>query len=285
MLSKKVICLPPLTSPLNRFNGRELWSGEQTLNKRPGALLTFDRVPYETALELQRALVEERLADRRPDTLVLLEHEPVYTIGRSGRESHWGGDERNLRQTGYPVHRVERGGSITYHGPGQLVGYPILRLGDVCAGPKAYMRALEEVVIRTLAEWGIAGQRLDKLTGVWVGPGGGMKIAALGVRIVRGITMHGFALNVMLDVTPFRRIVPCGIADCRVTSMAEVLGRPLEVSLVRRRIAEVFAELFGLAWTEPESGWGHDVVPSRPASAAARDHSVRAGLHANGGNQ
>lgn len=231
----------------------------------------FDRAPYEAAWELQRALVEERLADRRPDTLVLLEHEPVYTIGRSGRESHWGGDEGTLRQAGYPVYRVERGGSVTYHGPGQIVGYPILRLGHFCAGPKAYMRALEEVVIRTLATWGITSRRLDRLTGVWVGPGEGMKIAALGVRIVRGITMHGFALNVMLDVTPFGRIVPCGIADCRVTSMAEVLGRPLEVSSVRRRVAEVFAEVFGLAWTGQE--------PAR------EDRAIPACAAANGGNQ
>ncbi|MGH7236716.1 MAG: lipoyl(octanoyl) transferase LipB [Nitrospiraceae bacterium] len=252
--------------------------------KRPGVLMTFDQVPYGTAWELQRALVEERLADRRPDTLVLLEHQPVYTIGRSGQESHWGGDEGNLRKAGYPVYRVERGGSVTYHGPGQIVGYPILRLGRFFAGPKAYMRALEEVLIRTLAEWGMTGRRIDKLTGVWVGDRERMKIAALGVRIVRGITMHGFALNVMLDVAPFHRIVPCGIAECRVTSMAEVLGRPLEVSLVRRRLAEVFADLFGLAWTEHESGCGDQGIPARPASAPACDRGVRARLDANGGN-
>jgi len=252
--------------------------------KRPGVLMTFDQVPYDTAWELQRALVEERLADRRPDTLVLLEHAPVYTIGRSGQESHWGGDERILREAGYSVYRVERGGSVTYHGPGQIVGYPILRLGHFCAGPKAYMRALEEVVIQTLAEWGVTGRRIDKLTGVWVGERDRMKIAALGVRIVRGITMHGFALNVMLDVAPFHRIVPCGIAECRVTSMADVLGRPLEVSLVRRRIAEVFAELFGLDWTEQESGCANRSIPVRSASATACDHGVRARLDANGGN-
>jgi len=257
--------------PTNPIDWWALRSGEQTADERPGELLMFDRAPYEAAWELQRALVEERLADRRPDTLVLLEHEPVYTIGRSGRESHWGGDEGTLRQAGYPVYRVERGGSVTYHGPGQIVGYPILRLGHFCAGPKAYMRALEEVVIRTLATWGITSRRLDRLTGVWVGPGEGMKIAALGVRIVRGITMHGFALNVMLDVTPFGRIVPCGIADCRVTSMAEVLGRPLEVSSVRRRVAEVFAEVFGLAWTGQE--------PAR------EDRAIPACAAANGGNQ
>jgi len=252
--------------------------------KRPGVLMTFDQVPYDTAWELQRALVEERLADRRPDTLVLLEHAPVYTIGRSGQESHWGGDERILREAGYSVYRVERGGSVTYHGPGQIVGYPILRLGHFCAGPKTYMRALEEVMIQTLAEWAVTGRRIDKLTGVWVGERDRMKIAALGVRIVRGITMHGFALNVMLDVAPFHRIVPCGIAECRVTSMADVLGRPLEVSLVRRRIAEVFAELFGLDWTEQESGCANRSIPVRSASAAACDHGVRARLDANGGN-
>ena len=243
--------------------------------KRPGVLLSYDQLDYGTAWDLQGVLVEERIADRRPDTLVLLEHEPVYTIGRTGQEAHWGGDERNLRDAGYPVFRVERGGSVTYHAPGQIVGYPILRLGHFCSGPKAYMRLLEEVVIRTLAEWGIAGRRIDKLTGVWVEQGNMVKIASMGVRVARGVTMHGFALNVMLDIAPFGRIVPCGIAGCRVTTMAALLGRPIDVSLVRRRIAAVFAAVFGLEWTGREAGCAADSIPVLSESAAAGDRGVR----------
>jgi len=227
---------------------------------RPGVLMSFDRLPYEEAWELQRALVEERVADRRPDTLVLVEHEPVFTIGRSGQPAHWKDDEKSLQAAGYPVYHVERGGSVTYHGPGQIVGYPILRLSHFSPGPKRYMQLLEEVLVRTLANWGITGQRIDKLPGVWVGEEIQEKIAAMGVRIAGGVTMHGFALNVNVDLAPFRRIVPCGIAGCRVTSMQAVLDRPLDVSMVRRRIAEVFAQVFGLVWTH----W----VPRRTADSA-----------------
>ncbi len=216
---------------------------------RPGVLMSFDRLPYEEAWDLQHTLVEERVADRRPDTLVLLEHEPAFTIGRSGQPAHWGGDENSLHAAGYPVYHVERGGSVTYHGPGQIVGYPILRLSHFSPGPKGYMRLLEEVLLRTLADWGMTGRRLDKWPGVWLGEESKEKIAAMGVRIARGVTMHGFALNVNVDLEPFRRIVPCGIAGCQVTSMQAVLGRAVDVSMVRRRITEVFAQVFGLVWT------------------------------------
>ncbi|MFM8551511.1 MAG: lipoyl(octanoyl) transferase LipB [Nitrospiraceae bacterium] len=207
-----------------------------------------ERLNYGLAWELQQRLVEERVMGLRPDTLLLLDHEPVFTVGRSGKHEHWA----RLAADGYPVHHVERGGSVTYHGPGQLVGYPILHLRDYCPGPKAYVRLLEEVVIRTLADWGIAGRRLDKLPGVWIGESPIEKIAAVGVRIHRGVTMHGFAVNVDLDLDPFARIVPCGIAGCRVTSMAEWLGRPVEMDVVRRRVAEHFGRLFDLEWTERE---------------------------------
>jgi len=220
------------------------------ITTRPGTLMSFDRLPYEEAWELQRRLVEERVADRRPDTLVLLEHEPVFTIGRSGQSAHWGDDQNSLQDAGYSVYHVERGGSVTYHGPGQIVGYPILRLSHFCQGPKGYMQLLEEVLIRTLADWGIAGRRMDKLIGVWIGAATSEKIAAMGVRIAGGVTMHGFALNVNVDLEPFRRIVPCGIAGCRVTSMQSILGKPVDISMVRRRIAEVFSQVFALDWTQ-----------------------------------
>lgn len=217
-----------------------------------GRLTTYNRLDYESAWSLQRELVEERMADRCLDTLLLMEHGPVFTIGRSGQEAHWGGDEQVLREAGFPVYRVERGGSITYHGPGQIVGYPILRLDRYCAGPKAYVQRLEEVLSRTLTSWGIEGHRVEGrgLTGVWVGSSPPEKIAALGVRIQRGVTMHGFALNVDMDLTPFSRIVPCGIVGCHVTSMAEHLGGSVDRRAVRQRMTEVFAEVFGLVWAD-----------------------------------
>jgi lipoyl(octanoyl) transferase len=217
--------------------------------RRTADLLNIGVLGYQEAWQLQHGLVRERLEGRRPDALVLLEHPPIYTIGRSGRSEHWG-DEATLRASRIPICHVERGGSITYHGPGQIVGYPILRLGDYCAGPKTYMRLLEEVLIRALADWGIAATRVDRLTGVWVEHGGQAKIGAMGVRIIRGVTMHGFALNVSVDLAPFTRIIPCGLGGCRVTSMAEVLGTGPGLDDVRQHLATHFAEVFGIEWRE-----------------------------------
>lgn len=216
----------------------------------PGLLYLFDRVSYASAWELQRTLYEERANDQRPDTLLLLEHDPVYTLGRSTKDTHWGGDEAALQAEAYTVYHVDRGGSVTYHGPGQVVGYPILRLRDYCSGPKSYMRLLEEVLIRTLADWSVAGCRLDNLPGVWVGHESPAKIAAMGVHISRGVTMHGFSLNVSVDLTPFSRIVPCGLVNCRVTSMADVLGNPPAESQVRASLARHFADVFQIEWAE-----------------------------------
>lgn len=214
--------------------------------KQPALLLDFARLDYLTAWTLQRTLLEERRTNRQPDTLILLEHEPVFTLGRRAQPAHWGGDEETLRRAGYAVHRVERGGSVTYHGPGQIVGYPILLLSRFCAGPKSYMRMLEDVLIRTLADWEITANGIDRLPGVWVGER--EKIGAMGVRITHGVTMHGFALNVTVDLAPFGLIIPCGIDGCRATSMAAVLGRPVDPLAVRQRIAAHFAEVFGLEW-------------------------------------
>lgn len=224
-----------------------------------GTVLSFDRVGYEDAWDLQRALVEQRVTQHAPDTLVLLEHDAVFTIGRSGREEHWGGDERRLVRSGYPVYRIERGGSITFHGPGQIVAYPILRLASFCPGPKAYVRMLEEVLIRALAHWGIMGRRIDTWPGVWVGSEEPAKLAAIGVKIQRGVTMHGFALNVMMDLSPFQLVTPCGIERCRVTSMADVLGHDVRMEPVRRQVVEMFGEVFGIEWTE----WVTDVTTMR----------------------
>lgn len=210
-------------------------------------LLNVDRVDYDRALALQHRLLIERESGSIPDTVVLLEHPPVFTIGRRGRPEHWGGDEQALRNAGFAIHHVERGGSITYHGPGQLIGYPILKLATFCPGPKIYMSMLEEVLIRTLGDWNILANRISGLTGVWIGE---HKIAAMGVRIVRGIAMHGFALNVDVDLTPFTRIVPCGIMGCRVTSMTAQLGRTVNLADVRASLAKHFADVFHLEWSD-----------------------------------
>jgi lipoate-protein ligase B len=144
---------------------------------------------------------------------------------------------------------VDRGGSITYHGPGQVVGYPILKLSQYCTGPKEYVRKLEEVLIHTLLRWGVEGYRLEKKPGVWVRWNhADAKIAAIGVRIDHGVTIHGFALNVNLDLSPFSHIMPCGLTECHITSMAEVRQSALSSSVVAQQIAQEFARIFNIQW-------------------------------------
>ncbi len=215
---------------------------------RAGLLIRCQPLPYEVAWSLQRACRVERAADRCEDLLLLLEHPPVFTVGRTTQDRHWPGESRLMQDSGIPVIHTERGGSITYHGPGQLIGYPVLRLSDFCAGPKAYVHRLEDVIISTLAEWGIAGHRRERLPGVWVGGDIPSKIASIGVRISQGVTTHGFALNVCLDLAPFSHIVPCGIADCRVTSMVALLGEAPGMGTVQERLAANFAQRFHLDW-------------------------------------
>jgi lipoate-protein ligase B len=191
----------------------------------PIEVARLGRVPYRQAWELQRQLVAERQADRGTDRLLLLEHPPVYTLGRRADVANLLLDAEQRATRGIEVVEVDRGGDITYHGPGQLVGYPILRL----AGTRDvvdYVRALEEVLLRTLAVLEVPARRVDGLTGVWVGEA---KIAAIGVRVASGGgTSHGFALNVAPDLADFAGIVPCGIRDRGVCSLAS-LG--VEVSL------------------------------------------------------
>ncbi len=252
--------------------GQEHFAQDQLLAVRRGTVCFCGCLHYEDAWNLQRAWQVERAADRCPDLLLLLEHFPVYTAGRTTKPYHWAGDERLARQTGIPVLRTERGGSITYHGPGQLVGYPILRLTDHCAGPKAYVRRLEEVLITTLAEWGILAHRCEGLPGVWVGVEPSAKIASIGVRISHGVTTHGFALNVSLDLTPFSHIVPCGIADCRVTSMAMLLDEAPDYAAVQERLAANFADRFHLTWSErltPQTLVASRSAPTPPLALAS----------------
>jgi lipoyl(octanoyl) transferase len=199
-------------------------------------------VPYGDALALQRALVEERRADRVHDLLVLVEHPPVLTLGvkGDGGRSHILATPEALDARGISVFETGRGGDITYHGPGQIVGYPIIDLNPDRRDVHRYVRDLEEVLIRTAGDFGIAAARVPGLTGVWVGQ---EKLAAIGVRISRWITSHGFAFNVATDLAHFDLIVPCGIADRGVTSL-ERLGCPAGRRDVEDRIVEHFCRVF-----------------------------------------
>jgi lipoate-protein ligase B len=195
------------------------------------------------------------MTDKREDVLLLLEHSPTYTLGRTTQPAHWNCGGEALRRTGASLQFVDRGGSITYHGPGQVVGYPILKLSHYCSGPKQYVRKLEEVLIHTLLRWGIEGYRLEKKPGVWVRRKlTDAKIAAIGVRLDQGVTIHGFALNVDLDLSPFSHIMPCGLAQCSITSMAEVTQSALSPSVVAQQIAQEFSRVFNIRWIDLSPG-------------------------------
>ena len=200
-----------------------------------------DLVPYAEAWELQRELVRLRKVDGIPDTLVLLEHPPVYTVGRAARDaSNLGAGEEYLRALGAEVFWSDRGGDATFHGPGQIVGYPILRLRN--RDTHGYLRRLEEVLIRTLAYYGLEGWYDPEYTGVWVGE---KKVAAIGVKFSSGwITSHGFALNVSTDLSWFDRITPCGIRKYGVTSLERELGHKVPMAEVERKIIARSRETF-----------------------------------------
>jgi len=190
---------------------------------------------------LQQTLVEKVHSGQEPNTMLMLEHPDVYTKGRLSKESDILLPEEELSANGIPVYETDRGGQVTYHGPGQLVVYPIVNIRD-WGGPVKYIRTLEQVVITTLSEMGITANCESGNTGVWTEQG---KIAAIGVKISRGITFHGLALNVNTDLTKYQNIVPCGLANRPVTSMAAILGRPVDMELVRYKLAYQFGREFG----------------------------------------
>ncbi len=195
---------------------------------------------YSDGLALQEQAVEA-LRSGAPEQLLLLEHPHVFTLGRGANSGHILADKEHLQSRSIEVHETGRGGDVTYHGPGQLVGYPIINLKPDRCDVHRYVRDLEEVLIRTIGDFGVTGTRITGLTGVWVG---NEKIAAIGVRIARWITSHGFALNVSTDLSYFQMIVPCGISDKGVTSLSRLVGRSIDIQTVAQSAASHFGEVF-----------------------------------------
>jgi lipoyl(octanoyl) transferase len=218
---------------------------------QPAVLMTCrNPLDYSAVWSLQQEFHAERLLGNREDTLVLLQHLPVYTAGRRTRPLHLHPEVASSDDLGIPVVTVNRGGSVTYHGPGQLVAYPILALSRYARGAKAYVHMLEEVLIRTLRGWDIHGYRVARAPGIWSRDRQGeAKIASIGARIDRGITLHGFALNVTNDLVPFSRIVPCGLEGCRMTSMAQIRHTSVSVDVVAEELAKTFSTVFHIEWT------------------------------------
>jgi lipoyl(octanoyl) transferase len=211
-----------------------------------GSVLTVERlgtVPYQPTWELQDELAQQRRERRTGDRLLLLEHFPVYTIGRGGDEGNLLAGPDRLRQLGAEFVRIDRGGDITFHGPGQLVAYPIVELRDPL-DLRRYVRTLEAAIIEAAAAFGVAAGRVDGLTGVWVE--GQRKLAAIGVRVRRGVTTHGLALNVNTELRWFEEMIPCGIRDKDVTSLARELGHPVPMEAVEHAMVSALATGFGL---------------------------------------
>jgi len=233
-------------------------------------LIHLGRIDFAEALEVQQKLVALRKLQRIGDVLLLLEHPPVLTLGRNAHRTNVLASDEELSRRGVAIHEINRGGDVTYHGPGQIVGYPILDLRGEFPNKKGphlgaveYVRCLEEVLVRTCAEYGVLTERVTGRTGVWTVPGGRVpakKIAAIGVHISQAVTSHGFAWNVTTDLRDFQLIVPCGIADCAVTSLEEEMderhGSMPTMEQAMYALARNFGRIFGrqVLWTEGLEG-------------------------------
>ncbi len=214
-------------------------------------MIDLGLIGYAEAWALQKRIVAARKASAIEDVLLVCEHPHVITQGRNGKREHLLASEHVLRQKGVEYYETSRGGDITYHGPGQIVGYPILNLGAIRRDVVWYVRMLEVAMIRATSEFGITAERVAGKTGIWVKSGDTEeKLAAIGVHISRWVTSHGFAYNVSTDLRYFDLIVPCGIADRKATSLEKLLGRSIEQEEVAPRIARHLGELFGLEMNE-----------------------------------
>jgi len=214
----------------------------------PCQIIRLGTVEYHRAWELQLELAAKVHDGAQPNTLLLLEHSPVYTKGRLSKPEHILLSDEELHQKGIGVYEADRGGQVTFHGPGQLVAYPVVDLRE-WGGPVKYVRTLERIIVDSLADFKITAETIDGITGVWVD---GAKIAAIGVKISRGVAYHGFAINVTTDLSYYSHIVPCGIADRPVTSMAEVLGEDVDMGMAQYSLAYQFGKGMGFRMVEAE---------------------------------
>ena len=241
------------------------------------SIVQLGRIDYATALELQRSLVELRKRGEIGDALLLLEHTPVITLGRNAKVEHVLASREQLAARGVELFECDRGGDVTYHGPGQLVGYPIFDLRGFTPriGAVEFVRRLEEVLIRSCADFGVAARRVAGRTGVWTEQSDA-KVAAIGVHISRGVTSHGFALNVSTDLDAFQLIVPCGIADKSVTSLGRELGNAPALEKVTESAARNFGVVFQsqILWVENLEALlgGRIGVPMKPPAELRRMH-------------
>jgi lipoyl(octanoyl) transferase len=213
-------------------------------------IINLSLTDYKSTWDLQKKLFDLRVEGKISDTLLLNEHNHVYTIGKSGDDNHLLANDEELKISGAEVYHIDRGGDVTYHGPGQLVGYPILDLNNYYLDIHRYLRDIEEVIIRTLTDFGLKAHRDSNFTGVWVG---NEKIAALGVKVSRWVTMHGFALNVNTDLSYFEHIIPCGIFHKGVTSIEKLLGHRVPLDEVSRFVVKHFENVFNVKCSEQKS--------------------------------
>lgn len=206
-------------------------------------VIDLGNCPYGKAWDIQKKIHAKRVAGEIPDTLILVEHAHVYTLGKNANAQHLIAGQDYLKTKGIEIYNVDRGGDITYHGPGQLVGYPIFNLKEHKESISWYVHTVEDVLIKMLADYGIAAGRIDKLTGVWVG---NQKIAAIGMRVSRWVTMHGFALNVSTDLSLYDGIIPCGIVSKGITRIVD-LAPDIQMDQVKRDVIIKFGTLFNLS--------------------------------------
>lgn len=221
----------------------------------------LDFIDYNKAWELQKKTLEKRVDNKVHDILYLLEHPHTYTLGKTADKKNLIGSDEFLRKNNISVYDIDRGGDITYHGPGQLVGYPIISLSEWKKDTHLYLRNIEETIIKTCAEYGLECGRREGFTGVWTYPsdkqGNERKIAAIGIKVSRWVTMHGFAFNISTDLSLFNGIVPCGISDKAVTSLEKETGKSIHMNEIKEKIVKNFVEVFD--YDESEKKENHPI--------------------------
>jgi lipoate-protein ligase B len=241
--------------------------GKPSTEKQPLWIIDLGRQAYEKTWGLQKRLARARLEERIPDVLLLLEHDPVFTMGRRGRRENMLLSEEALQARGMACITTERGGDVTYHGPGQLVGYPIVRVPGEGRKVKALVQGFEEVLLRTLARFGVRGRRDPKNPGVWVGEA---KIGSIGIAVRHGISFHGFSLNADMDLAPFTWIHTCGHRDLSTTSLRELLGENVSLREVKGVIASLFAQTMSYRPSLPDAARNREARALGLPSAEAR---------------